>query len=43
MQHRHLAHTVPHTPELWHSEHERLFYFETIAATAAEGVGGRVR
>ncbi|MEU3475913.1 MULTISPECIES: hypothetical protein [Nocardiaceae] len=39
MQHRHLVHTVPDAPQLWSSEHERLFYFETIAATAAEAVG----
>lgn len=39
MQHRHLVHTVPHEPRLWRSEHERLFYFETIAAAAAEADG----
>lgn len=39
MRHRTITHQVPTTPDLWRSEHERLYYFENVAADAADEVG----
>ncbi|OZG28266.1 hypothetical protein BH683_014610 [Williamsia sp. 1138] len=39
MRNRTIVHQVPSTRDLWRSEHERLFYFENVAADAAEERG----
>ncbi|MBA4024362.1 MAG: hypothetical protein C0482_18565 [Gordonia sp.] len=39
MHHREIEHPVPLTPVLWRSEHERQFYFETVAHNAAQAAG----
>lgn len=39
MHHREIEHAVPVTPALWQSEHERQFYFETVAHEAANADG----
>ncbi|ORM33847.1 hypothetical protein [Williamsia sp. 1135] len=39
MRDRTIVHQVPQTGDLWRSEHERLFYFENVAADAADERG----
>lgn len=39
MHNRTIVHQVPPTRDLWRSEHERLFYFENVAADAADERG----
>lgn len=39
MHNRTITHQVPPARDLWRNEHERLFYFENVAADAADELG----